>query len=182
MRLKGLPAGKGFRPATDFIKETIFNLLAGKEKEEEVVDFFAGSGSLGLEALSRGARSCVFVEKSRAALKVLRKNIEKTGFENKTVVVKCDVMESLKRLEHMERSFGVAFVDPPYEESLNISRGSRIYEWLSIVGRGNLLKEGALLVLKHPWRSLFAEVIPGFALERRRRYGEGSLTFLRKEK
>jgi len=182
VRLKGLPRGKGFRPTSDFVREAIFNILGGRKRNEEVVDLFAGSGALGLEALSRGARSCVFVEKARVAINVIRQNIEKTGFKEKATIVKCDVMRSLGRLERLGKRFGLAFADAPYKESLEITEGSRFYRWLVEMGEEDLLKEGALLVLEHSRRSLFAEAIPGFVLEQRRGYGETSLTLLRRGK
>lgn len=110
------PKGTQVRPTTDRAREAIFNTLfsLGGVESLAVVDLFAGSGALGLEALSRGASQAVFVENSPVVLKVLRSNIAKLGFQNRSEVIARDVMS--ERRFHNTR-FDVAFCDPPYNFS-----------------------------------------------------------------
>lgn len=100
------------RPATDRAREAVFSSLGGWVEGAEVADLYAGSGSFGLEALSRGARSAVFVEKARTALAALRKNVETLGLGGE--VVASDVQSYLERCA---RTFDLVFIDPPWQMS-----------------------------------------------------------------
>ncbi|MEP7112264.1 MAG: 16S rRNA (guanine(966)-N(2))-methyltransferase RsmD [Ilumatobacteraceae bacterium] len=108
-----VPNGLATRPSTDKVRQAVFNSLdsAGLLDGAAVADLFAGSGALGIEALSRGAESCVFVERDRAALQALRTNIEVLGLTSRTTVVTSDVPAWAPALRGMD----LALVDPPYE-------------------------------------------------------------------
>ncbi|MBQ2231499.1 MAG: RsmD family RNA methyltransferase, partial [Oscillospiraceae bacterium] len=84
------PTGRDIRPTTDMVKESVFNIIQFKTEGARVLDLFAGTGQLGIEALSRGAAECVFVDKSEEALKLVRENLKTTGLENKAHVVRGD--------------------------------------------------------------------------------------------
>lgn len=98
------------RPTTDFVRQAMFSILGEKVIDARVLDLFAGSGALGLEALSRGAGSCLFVDESHAAVKTVRQNIESTGL-NKGRVVASEVISFLKK---DSASYDLIFADPPY--------------------------------------------------------------------
>lgn len=100
---------EGTRPMTGKARESLFSILGHRLVDADVLDLFAGSGGLGLEALSRGARSAVFVERSRRAARVIRDNVDAVGLGGELVIM--DVTEALRKLY---RSFDVVFVDPPY--------------------------------------------------------------------
>ena len=108
-----VPDGLATRPTTDKVRQAVFNSLdsAGLIDGAAVVDLFAGSGALGIEALSRGAATCVFVERDRAALQALRANIGALGLEQRTTVVTSDVPAWVPAL----RGIDLALIDPPYE-------------------------------------------------------------------
>ena len=108
-----VPDGLATRPTTDKVRQAVFNSLdsAGMIDDANVVDLFAGSGALGIEALSRGAASCVFVERDRAALQALRANLAALGLESRTTVVTSDVLAWVPAL----RGIDLALIDPPYE-------------------------------------------------------------------
>jgi 16S rRNA (guanine966-N2)-methyltransferase len=108
-----VPDGLGTRPTTDKVRQAVFNSLdsAGLIDGASVADLFAGSGALGIEALSRGAASCVFVERDRAALQALRANIAALGLADRTTVVTSDVPAWAPAL----RGVDLALIDPPYE-------------------------------------------------------------------
>ncbi len=98
------PKGQGVRPTSDRVKESIFNILGGEVAERVVLDLFAGTGNLGIEALSRGARDAVFVEEDTPALNVLRRNLETLGLEDRSRVLPLPVKAALKKLAAMERT------------------------------------------------------------------------------
>lgn len=110
----GSPKGLSTRPTTDRIKESLFNILSPALYGCSFLDLFAGSGSIGIEALSRGAREAVFVDKNRQALGVIKENIEKTNFSDKATVLGMDCFAAVKLLKEKGMKFDIIFMDPPY--------------------------------------------------------------------
>lgn len=108
-RLKSLP-GLATRPTPDRLRETLFNILAPRIEETVFLDGYAGTGSVGIEALSRGARHVIFLEKSREAVEVIRENLASLGVQARATVVKGPVLLTLERQEAQ-----IVFIDPPYE-------------------------------------------------------------------
>ena len=163
------PKGSNTRPMMDRAKEGIFSSLAAEVEDAVVLDLFAGSGSLGLEALSRGARSVVFVEWRRQAVRVLEANIAAVGLGGKAVSAKVE-----DYLAHGSGTFDLAFVDPPYELPLPSVE--------AIIGRlSRWLAEDATVVVHR--RSGSGEIagVAGYSLSDRRRYGDAEITRLKKE-
>lgn len=113
-KLRDLP-GLDTRPTTDKVKESIFNIVQFDVEGRKVLDLFAGTGQLGIEALSRGAEKCVFVDQSREAVKVIEENVKTTGFENQSRVAAGD---GVSFLTSCREKFGLAFLDPPYNSDL----------------------------------------------------------------
>ena len=109
------PPGLATRPSSDRLRETLFNVLAPRIAGTFFLDLYAGSGAVGLEALSRGAEHVVFVERAHAALKVLRANIESLNIKAGFSLQAGSVRESLRRLAKQSRAFDVVFLDPPYD-------------------------------------------------------------------
>ena len=129
------PPGTTTRPITSRVKETLFNILGhrcatpGALPDLAVLDLFAGSGSLGIEALSRGAGTCTFVERDRRALRVLRENLERLGVASVAKVLADNAWTM--RIPQPEQGFGVVFVDPPYREVENSTRVLDLLERLA---------------------------------------------------
>ena len=136
-RLKAPPMGT--RPMTDQMKESLFNTL-GDLEGTLVLDLYAGSGSLGLEALSRGAKKAFFVENARDAIVKLEQNIDSTGFKRKTDITWADVPQTLSR--GAKRRMDLIFVDPPYNMPVASVRG----DLESLVTGGFLADEGRIVV------------------------------------
>lgn len=113
-RLKTLE-GNDVRPTTDKVKESVFNIIQFDIEGRNVLDLFSGSGQLGIEALSRGARMCTFVDSSRASLAVTSENIKAVGFEKESKAVLCDALSFLDRDLN---KYDLAFLDPPYKAGL----------------------------------------------------------------
>ena len=113
-RLETLAGNDVTRPTTESVKEAIFSMIQFEIEEKRVLDLFAGSGQLGIEALSRGASFCTFVENNKKAESIVRANVEKCGFSAVSQVVQCDASAFLSRINN----FDVAFLDPPYKKGL----------------------------------------------------------------
>jgi 16S rRNA (guanine966-N2)-methyltransferase len=162
------PRDGGTRPMTDRAREGLFSSLGGRVAEARVLDLYAGTGSLGLEALSRGARSAVFVERGRAALTALRANVAAAGLGGR--VVAGDVGEYLGRAEG---PFDLVFVDPPY--ALPLGSVEQV-----LGGLVRLLAEDGTAVL-HRRAGEGLTPPPGLGVADRRRYGDSEITRLVKE-
>ncbi len=117
LQLETVP-GDAVRPTIDKIKETLFNILAPELEGAEFLDLFAGSGAIGIEALSRGAARCTFVENSRAAQRCIRRNLEHTHLGPRAELLAMNVFAALPALEREQRSFDLLFMDPPYGKEL----------------------------------------------------------------
>lgn len=118
--------GLDTRPTTDRIKETLFNILQPDLPGARVLDLFSGSGALGIEALSRGARYCVFVEKAPEALKCIQANLEATHLKDQARVMSTDVQSALARLDGTEPPFDLVIMDPPYRKGLELEALARL--------------------------------------------------------
>ena len=114
--LKTVP-GLDTRPTTDRSKETLFNILQNDLPGVRFLDIFSGSGGIGIEALSRGAREAYFIESGRAAAQCIRENLAFTKLASDATVLQCDVLAALPRMEGQE-PFGIVFMDPPYGKEL----------------------------------------------------------------
>jgi 16S rRNA (guanine(966)-N(2))-methyltransferase RsmD len=134
------------RPTTDRAKQTIFDILSNRIKFEglNVLDLFAGSGSLGLEAISRGVNSVTFIEKSRKSLNVLEKNIVKLGCESRCTILQADVFWYLK---NAKQSFELVFADPPYALENIGALPNSIYD-------NGIVQNGVYVVMEHNRKSV----------------------------
>jgi len=167
------PRGLATRPTADRVREALFSIL-GDVEGLDVLDLFAGSGALGLEALSRGARAATFVDAGRAAVAAIRANVATLGVGDETTVIAADVGAGIRRLAGAGASFGLVFCDPPYART---ETGSMLE---SLVARG-LLAPGAWIVLEHAARADAPGPGDTPSLEARftRTYGDTALTFYR---
>lgn len=112
------PRGLETRPTSDQIKETLFNMLQGYTEGANFLDLYAGSGQIGIEALSRGAAFAAFVEKSDEAVKCIKANVDKTKFADKSMILKLEVLSGIRTLELEKKRFDIVFLDPPYNQGL----------------------------------------------------------------
>lgn len=132
------PHGLHTRPTTDRVKESVFNLLIPYLPCDRVLDLFAGSGALGLEALSRGCGNAVFVEKDKEALSVIHKNLEKARLTSSSEVIKGDAFDFLERATD---KFDIIFLDPPYNKGLLAPVFEKVYS-------KNLLSAAGVIVVE----------------------------------
>jgi 16S rRNA (guanine966-N2)-methyltransferase len=168
------PPGAETRPTSDRAREAVFNILEHAAwspgiEGRRVIDLFAGSGAMGLEALSRGAGACLFVEKAEAALACVRANVEAFGVGPRARLLRQDATRLALRLDD-EAPFDLALLDPPYGQGLGETA-------LMALHAGGWLAQGAVAVLERG-SGESALVLPGFELIDERRYGAAMVAFL----
>ena len=175
-QLKSLK-GMAMRPTSDKLRETLFNVIGEMVVGARFVDLFAGTGAVGIEALSRGAHEAIFVEKHPPAAALIKKNLESLKIRKDACVLKSDALQALKQIaqEPVAESarIDILFLDPPYAEK------EQYGNVLSFLGGANLLAENAVVIAEHQ-RSLDLPETFG-KLERVRvlRQGDAALTFFR---
>ncbi|MFQ5732036.1 MAG: 16S rRNA (guanine(966)-N(2))-methyltransferase RsmD [Planctomycetaceae bacterium] len=159
--------GSTTRPLTDRAKEVLFERLAGDIEGKRIADVFAGTGTIGLEALSRGAIGVVFVENDRRAVELLRKNVHALGAEDQTLCWATDATRCSYRPQGVDHllPFDTVFVDPPYRMIARLRAGTPMFRSLERLLRDGVTGERALLVLRTPQDAEF-EVPPGWRLDR----------------
>ena len=138
LKLKSLE-GSDTRPTLDNVKEAIFSMLFDRVWDASVLDLFAGSGALGLEALSRGAKKAVFVDANPKACQIIRANIESARMQEKALLFKQDAKDYLKKAYENQESYDLIFLDPPYAMGL-------LDEVIELIERYKLLKDGGLII------------------------------------
>ena len=164
------PRDRGTRPITDRVKETLFAILGDRVPDARIIDLYAGSGAVGIEALSRGAASADFVEQGRDAVATIRANLERTKLTEDARIHAVDVERFLAGTR--SERWDLAVLDPPYEVRAIVAPLQALVPWLT---------PGALVVLKHFWRTEVPDKIAGLTVTRGRRFGETMLTFLEAE-
>ena len=167
-----LPRGCRIRPTADRVKESLFGILHQLEGSS-FLDLFAGSGNVGLEALSRGARSAVLVEKDPRLAAAIRSNLRLLGMDSRAEVINTDVERGIRGLAKRAERFDLLFADPPYDEGFV----PEIMKWLE---RGNLLDKNGIVVLQHSVREALEGSCPqALVIADQRRYGDTMLSFLK---
>lgn len=161
--------GQEVRPTTDRVKEALFDILQFSVENAVFLDLFAGSGQVGLEALSRGAARAVFVDVSPAALNVVRKNVELTGFSDRSEIIRGDFSTFLLG---GGRLFDIAFLDPPY-------RTGALQKALELVPAR--MAPGGVVICEHPREEELPPEAGGLLRQKVYRYGKTSLTVYKRE-
>ncbi len=165
---------KGVRPSTDRVKETLFNILSPWLSQARVLDLFAGTGSWGIEALSRGCREVVFVEKYPRAAENLGENLEKIGRPPAAKIAVADAFRFLERLAPEAAPFDLILADPPYRFQL----GTRL---LLVLSGKEILSQEGIFVLKHGSREKI-DIPRPFECFREKQFGETQVSFYRYRK
>ena len=168
---KNLKSPKGkVRPLSGQVKEALFNILRGSVAQADFLDLFAGSGQVGIEALSRGARLSIFVEVDHKRVRCIRENLELCGFSDRAEVFAIDVLRALKILSKKGAKFDIIFMGAPY--------GSPALEKaLKLLGKFNILNPDAVLIAEHHFKHKIEERIGSLLAFREERYGDTVLKF-----
>ncbi len=155
------------RPTLDRTKETLFNILQADIPEAHILDIFSGSGSLGLEALSRGAASCVFVDVNKDAVKTIKANCEKCGCLSQSTVLNLSYDSAIGSLK---QKFDVVFADPPYHDGL-------YYDVLKRLEKSDVLSKDAIIVFEHDTANQLPDSVGNLSKYRVKTMGKCSFSF-----
>ena len=162
------------RPTADRAREALFSIIGKEVEGAAVLDLFAGTGALGLEALSRGAQSAVFVDKSSQSTGLIKKNIELCGFSDKSSIIKRDLAKSLSFLGKTlpDKEFSLIFVDPPYRKTLSLMI-------LKEVSAEKILSPSGLVVAEDDSNNELPESVGSLIMVDQRKYGDTGFWFYR---
>ena len=171
------PKGMALRPTSDRLRETLFNILGERIPSSRFVDVFAGTGAVGIEALSRGAAEAIFIERHAPAAALIRKNLESLEIKSGARVLGSDALHGLELLEkELENGPGratIVFLDPPYGNTEDYDRA------LSFLGFAALLNKDSLVIAEHRKNFELPEVIGNLQRVRILKQGDACLTFYR---
>jgi len=168
-----LPAkSAAIRPTADRVRESIFNVLGQNLDGEDVLDLFAGTGALALEALSRGARSAVLVDSDRGAILLCKGNAEALGFGDRTRIIAAPVARALKLLQREGAGFDLIFADPPYA-------ARAVLQTLGEIEAASLAKPGGRVCIEHDKRESAPESLRGLSRIDQRRFGDTVVSIYR---
>jgi 16S rRNA (guanine966-N2)-methyltransferase len=165
------PRSQSLRPTSDRVKESIFNILRVEMEGNVVLDLFAGTGNLGIEALSRGAKKAIFVEKERQAIRFIQRNLTQLGLEERSEIVPKDTNRAIGILKQRGKSFDLILMDPPYEKGL-------IQKTLIKLSSHPIYHKDSILVIEHNRREPLPDTVAGWNLIRQRRIGDTIISFL----
>lgn len=164
-------SGDSIRPTSDRVREAVFSILSYRVGDAMVLDLFAGTGALGIEAASRGAAAVVCIDNSPNAIRLIQKNMNSLALADTLTVVKWDIARNLNCLQAAKPLYDLVFLDPPYEKGL-------VEKTLDNLHRCQGIKPGATLVVEHTARELLPEDRPYLELRDQRKYGKTLVSFL----
>ena len=168
------PKTEKTRPTLDRVKEALFSMLTPYIEDAVILDLFSGTGNLGIEALSRGAKFVYFNDVNHDAIKVIYSNVQLTNYENCAKITKKDYEKCLKSLNEENIQFDIIFLDPPYEAKVE-------EKCLSIISESNLIHEDTRIILESDKEKKFNENIEGLQLVDKRTYGRVMLRTYKRE-
>lgn len=164
------PSGLKTRPTADRAKEALFSILGEFSSEDVVLDIYSGSGSLGLEALSRGAKKCYFIDRNPKSAAVIRKNIEKCGLPDKSEIIRGDSFKTIEHLKSEGLMFNVVFMDPPYGHGL-------VPLTIEKIGEADIIDSDGVIIAEHEPEGEPPDMISGFVKYDTRGYGTVRFSF-----
>ena len=165
------PEGLQTRPTADRVKEAVFSILQFDLPGTKVLDLFGGTGQLGIEAISRGAKSATFVDASDKACKLIQENLKRCKMEQEGRVLRCDYLEYLSKCRE---TYDIILLDPPYAEVFLENAIKKISEI-------DILKSGGIIVSERPAEKELSLLLPGFQRSKDYKYGKTVITLYRKD-
>ena len=165
------PEGMQTRPTSDRVKEALFSIIHFDIPGAKVLDLFGGTGQLGIEALSRGAKSAVFVDAREDACKIIRENLKRTRLEGQGKVIRGDYLEYLRRCRE---KFDIILLDPPYAEVF-------LENALNCIAEIDILETGGIIIAERPLGKKLSYEFEGFTRSKDYKYGNTLLTLYRKD-
>lgn len=165
------PKGVKIRPTADRIRESIFNILAPRIPDSVVLDLFAGTGALGIEALSRRASFAIFIDSDKEALAVIEKNVSACRLQGRVKIIRADIVKNNAALKNVYPPVDLVFMDPPYNKNL-------IKPALINLSASRFLQKNALIIIEHAMTETLPEYVEEYTLSDQRRYGKTLVSFL----
>lgn len=165
--------GISTRPTSERVKESLFNIIARYVPCSNVLDLFAGTGSLGIEALSRGANFAVFVDKDKKCAEVIKNNLSHTKMIPKAAVIIADIKNAIAKLSEQRIKFDIIFLDPPYGKNF-------INETLKIIAKSDIINKDGMVIAEHSLKDDVSESVDELILDQRRCYGSTVLSFFKR--
>lgn len=173
-RIIKIPKGKTTRPTQDKVREAVFNIIREAIPESNALDLYAGSGAFGIEALSRGAQSSIFIDNSINCVKIIKSNLSALGFRaGQAQVLKKEVVKAIEGLKEKGLSFDIIFADPPYHKSL-------AKNCLIKIDACDILSQRGFVVVEHFVKDSMPEKTGKLSCFKERRYGDTVVSFYRK--
>ncbi len=163
--------GMETRPTADRTRESVFNILSFKVRHAVVLDLYAGTGALGIEALSRGAESTVFIDMSNSALSVIKKNILACAIENRSKIIRWNVVNNLNCIRKYTPPFNLVFMDPPYNKNT-------VKITLQNLHKSRALAMGASVIVEHGDTEPVPDDLSEYIIRDQRNYGKTVVSFL----
>ncbi len=164
--------GTLIRPTADRLRESIFNILSYLVKGAVVLDLFAGTGALGIEALSRGAGSAVFIDNNKKALSVVERNIQSCAVDNRSQIIRWNIVKNLNCIKSVDSKFNLVFMDPPYNKGMIKSTLINLHD------SGSLGNDACIVVEHTPFEPV-PEDCRQFELTDQRKYGKTLISFIK---
>ena len=158
------------RPTSDRVKEALFSILGEKIINCRFLDLFAGSGGIGIEAMSRGAEEVIFIDSSWDSIKILKNNLKNIGLEDKAEVYNTSYTNGINKLSLRKKQFDIIYVDPPYKSNFSHNALKRIF-------KDNILAEYGIIILEHSIKESLEEEIVEYELFKKKTYGNTQLLF-----
>ena len=164
------PTGEDTRPTLDRVKEAIFSMLLPYIVDSKVLDLFAGSGALGIESISRGARRCFFIDNSKQSIKCITTNIKSAQFEELSEIINLD---SLVFLKQCTDKFDIIFIDPPYSQNLYKPA-------LELIAKNKLINDDGIIVLEYDYSENRPSIPDEFEVVKEKKYGRIGVIVLKR--
>lgn len=168
------PKGYNTRPTSDKVKESLFNIIGYIDEEDVVLDLFSGSGGIGIEFLSRGAKACYFVDEDESSIKVINENLEKTRLIDKAFVYKNRVGKAIKLISNKNTKFDYIFLDPPYNKDL-------VIDTFKCLINEKLLYDNSIIIVEHEAKLELPDEVCDLIKKDYRKYGNTSISFYEKK-
>lgn len=169
-----VPCGLDLRPTSDKVKEALFNILSNQIAGATLLDLYAGTGSIGIEALSRGAGNVIFIENNLRHLQYLKKNLALFSFEGKVEIFAIAASDFLKKSKKLHRSFDIIFVDPPYASN-------EVEKILPMLQEGDMITDQGMVIIEHFHKKALPEKEGNLFFLKKYKYGETVLSFYAKK-
>ena len=162
------------RPTKDMVREALFSILMNQVVDSRFLDLFAGSGAIGMEALSRGASAALFVDSNPKCIKVIKENLKKANFEENAEVYEADFQVALKKLNEKKKQFDLIYIDPPYHQNMGMIAINKISEY-------DMLHEDGIIVFESDTDEEVPDEIGKFERYNYKRYGRNRLNLFRRK-